>query len=253
MNLGHWQFLTGFFKFSFVKLFISWFAIVPVALYLFRRIPEVVIVSTAPNVEFELQFGLPFNWVILWIASLLFVLAAVLFAVFCPSFIKRHDTYEKYKIVGHSPRWVVWEVHYALESKSKSWLGDYDDTIAMRTRFVQKGLAELVSPTDHPIPKDENSFVSPENDRTVVYFRHGDDVYKMYSKQAPSEEDRRENDIFWELFGYLAKTHPKVRGAIKWLIIVAFFGVAAVVLQNIWFAFEYIWQWLVEDMSTMLA
>lgn len=253
MNLGHWQFLTGFFKFSFVKLFISWFAIVPVVVYLLRELPDVVVVSTAPDVSISLQVGLPFSWIILWAASLLFALSATLFAIFCPSFIKRHDTYEKYKVLGHSPRWVVWEVHYALTSDKKSWFWKYENTKSMRKRFVDKGLAEEANPSDDKLSQNQNSAVFPEGDRSIVYFRHEGKVYRMYSKQAPPDGDERENDIFWELFGYLAKTHPIIRGAIKWLIIFSFFLVAIVVIENIWFAVEYITQWETDAMNITQA
>lgn len=252
MNLGHWQFLTGFYKFSFVKLFISWFAIVPVVLYLFREIPEVIIFSTAPDVYIEIQAGLPFSWTVLWVASLLFALSAALFVFFCPPFIQRHDTFEKYKEFGHSPRWVVSEVAYALNGKGR-WLWNYDKTLQFRKFLVAKSLAIEVSDSDVVIPKGANATVVRKSDRTVVYFHHDDKIYEMFSKQAPPAGDERENDIFWELFEYFAKTHPFVRGLIKFLISASFILVGFIVIQNIWFALEYVIEWLIDAMSTMLA
>ena len=145
----------------------------------------------------------------------------------------------------------MWEVHYALEAAANSWFGKYKDTKPMRDRFVTKGLATLIPDEKNPIPDEQNSCVVVEGDRSTLYFRHDSAVYSMYSKQAPSEDDDRENDIFWELFGYLAKTHPRIRIAIKWSIYLAFLGVVAVVVQNIWFAFEYVCQCSIESMSIM--
>jgi hypothetical protein len=238
MNLGHWQFLTGFFRFSFVKLFISWFAIVPIAIAFLNRIPSVILISTTGQKAFEIQTKLPFSWVILWVASLLFSAAAVLFVLFCPYFIRRHDTFAKYKELGHSPRYIVWEIHYHL----KPWFfgKKYDLSRPLRKRLIDKSLAVPSKATGNIIPNGEVSVVVPGAQATTLYFKDGGTIYEVYSKQAPPQGDTRENDLFWELFGFLAKRWPAVRTTIKWLIRASMLLVAFVVLENIWFAVRYI-------------
>jgi hypothetical protein len=238
MNLGHWQFLTGFFRFSFVKLFISWFALVPVAIAFLRRVPEIIYISPSSQQIIQLQTKLPFNWIILWVASLFFSAAAVLFLVFCPTFIRRHDTFLKYKTLGHSPRWVVWEIHYHLQP----WFFGkrYAISEPLRKRLIDKKLA-LPSKDGAKFLKDgQYSTVVPHADETTLYFREGDTIYEVYSKQAPALTDTRENDLFWELFGFLTKRWPKIRETIKWLIWLSLLLVAFVVAENIWFAVRYI-------------
>ena len=93
MNLGHWQFLTGFFRLAFVKLFISWFAIVPIAVAVLRSIPEVAYIDSNLH-PIALHMELPFSWVILWLASLLFSAAAILPRV-NPSLSPVHASYPR--------------------------------------------------------------------------------------------------------------------------------------------------------------
>lgn len=237
MNLGHWQFLTGFFRLAFVKLFISWFAIVPVAVALLRSIPEVIVVDSGMQ-PIAIHTELPFSWIVLRIASLLFSVAAVLFHGFCPSFIKRHESFEQYKRIGHSPRWIAWELYYHL----KEWgiLKRYKNSESLRRSLVAKALA---------LPSDENPCDLPDNlpacvtkgsSETVLYFKHGSRLYRLSAKQSPSQDDQTENDQFWELFGFLADSYPFVRRLIMYLLIASMSLVAIVIAQNIWFALTYI-------------
>ncbi|MEQ8836544.1 MAG: hypothetical protein RID07_07040 [Lacipirellulaceae bacterium] len=224
----------------------------PIALYIFRYLPSTISISTAPDMILKIDVGLPFNWMILWLSSFLFALSAALFAIFCPSFIKRHDTYTKYKELGHSPRWVIWEVYYALSKKGKfPLLWKYDHTQPMRKRFIDKGLATCCTEVSNKVPEGQNAAVEALSDRTIVYFMHQSQVYEMYSRQAPEADDQRENDIFWELFGYLTKRHPLVRGAINCLIIISFALVFWVFIENVWFTIEYFVEWLDETTSIM--
>lgn len=237
MNLGHWQFLTGFFRLAFVKLFISWFAIVPIAVAILRSIPEVVYIDSTLH-PIALHMELPFSWVILWIASLLFSAAAVLFHLFCPAFIKRHDNFADYKRIGHSSRWIVWEIYYHLNEWGLR--KRYENSAKLRTILITKQLALPASQAECEIPANKNACVNKGPEATTLYFNQGEQLYSTSSMQSPDPTDQRENDLFWELFGFLAGSYPKVRFVIKWLVIVSFLLVGFVILQNIWSAFTYI-------------
>jgi hypothetical protein len=110
----------------------------------------------------------------------------------------------------------------------------------LRKRLIDKKLA-LPSKDGAKFLKDgQYSTVVPHADETTLYFREGDTIYEVYSKQAPALTDTRENDLFWELFGFLTKRWPKIRETIKWLIWLSLLLVAFVVAENIWFAVRYI-------------
>jgi hypothetical protein len=237
MNLGHWQFLTGFFRLAFVKLFISWFAIVPIAVAILKSVPEVVYVDSRLH-PIALHMELPFSWVILWIASLLFSLAAVLYHLFCPAFIKRHESFAEYKKIGHSPRWIVWEIFYHLNKWGLR--KRYANSEKLRSILISKKLATSAAKAACEISPNDNACVHKGPEMTTLYFKQGRDLYAVSSLQSPDPTDQKENDLFWELFGFLAGSYPPVRSAIKWLVIASFLMVAFVVLQNIWSAFTYI-------------
>jgi hypothetical protein len=112
MFLGHWQFFKNFFQIAFMRYLLFWFAIVPIFVKLLSGLPEKL---TIPGTTHFLTFSLPFTWWLLWLASLSYFIAFILFHAFCPQFIKRYPSFTEYKIHGHSPRWIIWEFFFAVE------------------------------------------------------------------------------------------------------------------------------------------
>lgn len=239
MNLGHWQFLTGFFRLGIVRIFISWFALVPLAVAILRSVPKVIYVDSAFH-PVALHMELPFNWITLWIASLFFSAAALLFHVFCPAFIKRHESWEQYKKIGHSPRWIVWELH--LHMQEWGLIKRYDNSRPLREILIEKQLAEVVDVIPCAVKPAKNSCVERRPDGSTLYFQHDGKNYGVRSVQSPEATDQKENDIFWELFGFLAGSHPQIRRTISSFIYISFILVAVVIVENIWSAFTYMAQ-----------
>ena len=112
MFLGHWQFFKDFFKIAFMRYLLFWFAIVPVFVKLLSGLPEKLRI---PGTEHFLSLSLPFTWWLLWLASLCYFIAFVLFHAFCPQFIKRYPSYTEYKIHGSLATMGHWEFYYAVE------------------------------------------------------------------------------------------------------------------------------------------
>jgi hypothetical protein len=221
MFLGHWQFFKDFFQIAFLRYLLFWFAIVPIFVKLLSGLPEKFQI---PGTEHFLSLTLPFTWWLLWLASLFYFIAFVLFHVFCPQFIKRYPSYTEYKNHGHSPRWVIWEFFYAVDGpKSPSnfvvkiwqkiyfYLSPISEADKLFQRVITKKYAEETT---------ENSSVNPlvEKQQTTAFFKSDGKTYKISCNPDSADIAVKENEIFWEVFGHFAKQGSAIRSLISILI-----------------------------------
>lgn len=258
--LQHWQFMRPFFSLTVAKLFITWFAVVPVAAHLLSKAPDTLKFpqscdwtielgpisrsddSPSPALQnwahaqshcsfVEFPIALPFNWQILWFASFLFFIAFAIYWIACPGFIKRYPDYTTYLSTGHAVRWIVWEFHYMDTHKDTT----HRVRNAVERRLIVKNYAEPTSdpPTSEPIITSES---------TYVIFRHDDQNYRFGSPVEAGNGGQRawEQDVFWEVFGGWAKSRQLFALAIRVLVRIAGAITLYVVCENIWAALQYI-------------
>jgi|SRR5581483_8205074 len=246
--LRHWQFMRPLFSMTVAKLFITWFAIVPVAAHLLSKAPDTVKVPQGCTWSIELNptsrsddttkalpqhwgnaqsrctflefpIELPFNWQMLWAASFLFFLAFALYSIACPRFIKRYPDYTSYLSIGHSIRWIVWEFYY-METP-------HHVRSSVEQRLILKKHAE---PTDEaPTPKPVVTA-----DSTYFIFRHENQNYRLGSPIGHVDGQRAwEQDIFWEVFEGWTKSRLLFASAIRWLVMGAAAITVYIVCENI--------------------
>jgi hypothetical protein len=236
MLLGHWQFFKDFFKIGFLRYLLFWFAVVPIFVKLFSGLPEHLKI---PGTEHFLTFSLPFTWWFLWLASLSYFVAFVLFQAFCPQFIKRYPSYTEYKAHGHSPRWVIWEFYYAVEGPGRPtsligrlWKNIYDtvspitqtDKIFERVITKKYALETIEKFTDNP---------QVEENQTTAFFVFQDKEYKIFCDPSTDDIVVKEKEIFWEVFGHFAKQGSGVRALIQILIAITAAFLMIVLIEHI--------------------
>jgi len=253
--------MKNFFSLTIAKLFITWFAVVPIAAHILSNAPDVVKVphnckgavivdfarqatteapgtsAAAPDdqVRFEtlcdfwaIPIGLPFKWELLWLASFLFFLAFAIYMIACPHFVKRFPSYNAYLDVGNSVRWIVWEFYYM-------------NTLPE----VRRSIEERLITKEHALPTNQLATSRPRvtKDDTYLVFEHDGQNYLFGSPKpkVPEDQQRRwEQDVFWEVFEGWTKSRPRFASLIKWLLrgagVLALYAVA----QNIVAALNYI-------------
>jgi hypothetical protein len=253
--------MKQFFSLTIAKLFITWFAVVPIAAHILSNAPHAVKLphnckgavvvdlaretsTDAPNppstarhdqVRFEslcdfwtIPIGLPFKWELLWLASFLFFLAFAVYMIACPYFVRRFPSYSAYLDVGNSVRWIVWEFYHM------NTLPEVRRSIEQRLILKEHAIWTNRDVTPRPCVTKDN---------TYLVFEHGDQKYLFGSPRpnVPEDEQRRwEQDVFWEVFEGWTKSRPLFASLIRWLLRGA--GALAVyaVLQNIVAALYYI-------------
>jgi hypothetical protein len=253
--------MKAFFSLTIAKLFITWFAVVPIAAYILSSAPASVKVphncqwavvvdlvshqapTAAPTpgvahndqVRFEtlcdfweVPIGLPFKWQLLWLASLLFFLAFAIYIIACPNFIRRFPNYTAYADVGNSVRWIVWEFHYM-------------NTLPE----VRRSIEERLITKEHAVPIQQEVTPKPEvtKDNTYLVFKHNGGNYLFASPKpnTPSDDQKAwEQDVFWEVFGGWAKSRVVFASLIRLLLLAAGVLVLFVIAENIIVALSYI-------------
>lgn len=188
---SHWHNLDGYFKPIVTRFFITWFATAPLIASITEKYRDV--------------FILPFDWWILWLASLSYALAFAIHSWKCPQFIKRYPTYLAYKERGHSPRWLVWEFHGCWTEI------DENEREKLENRVIKK---EYATKADDDLTLREGPQISTEG--TSFQFMNDNLNYNLVIKEDAPEDFVR--DFFWEIFGRWTSNNIKFR-MITWLLL----------------------------------
>jgi hypothetical protein len=225
---SHWQFLNAHFKPSLTRFFLSWFALAPVFVKTVEGLPDSFVFSALDN-NFSLSLTLPFSWKMLWWASFFYAVAFVLYALWCPGFIKRYPSYSAYTDRGHSPRWLVWEVFRAWSSLS------CEGRKKIFERLVAKDYAKVEETLLLPFAKPCVS-----KNGTEWAFTHNEKTFVLRIDESLCE--RRQKDLFWEILARYGGSRPPVRLLIWFFLLIAGLLVLWVATQNILFVLNFLFK-----------
>jgi len=236
-----WQFLRDFFGIAYFRLLVTWFAIVPVLVGMFGGLPDVIRIPSVGDEILTIHLALPFKWWILWWSSFLYVLAASLYVLAGPSFIRRNADYAAYKTHKHSPRWIIWEWRNFLNTAGRP--SDVDV-------IIRKGLAEPSVPSVAPSKPDAIRNISDlylwepakDADETWFLFERKGSIYKLGLGGGQDGHELKEEELFWELYGRQANSRPVLKGFIWAALGLAGLLFLTAVGQNIYAVLNYLYR-----------
>src|SRR5688572_30240002 len=104
----HWQWYKDFFNVTVLRYLVTWFAIVPIAASFITNFKPHLKYKDLFEVDFLADTSLPLGLKVLWLSSLFFVIALLLYQWHCPGFIKTYSSFGDYKRHQHSSRWIIW-------------------------------------------------------------------------------------------------------------------------------------------------
>lgn len=231
----HWQSYKSLFNVTIFRYLVTWFAIVPVLAKILSGLPDSVSVMLAPDRIYNFIFELPFTWEYLWIASFCYVIAYILYIIFCPPFVKKYTSYNDYRLEQHSPRWLVW---LSLEVvKDKSQLPKFFARMSTKRYFLPE-----------PTPRDITHLPSArvEINQTKLYFEFENNQYSfgmpildhLQREDAPLTTIA-EREVFWEVFGRFSSSKKAARYSIIVLLYLSVIFFSIVFAQHIWEGIEY--------------
>lgn len=227
----HWQWYKNFFNVTVLRYLVTWFAIVPIAAKLFASFNPHIKFKDYLEIDFLTNASLPSSLQILWLSSLFFVIALLLYQVFCPNFIKTYSSFGDYKHHQHSPRWIIWEAMKVLNDK--------DEIGKLFERLNEKKmLTELTSEV-------KTNEVKVETNQTVAYFTHNSKSYSLslpilnLDKVEEESTKNAEQEIFWEIFGRFSSSKKYWRLTIIVLLIISLILFLITLAEHIWTGLQY--------------
>ncbi len=225
----HWQWYRDFFNIAVFKYLVTWFAVVPIAAKILSRLPKEIHFTE----KYIITLQLPFKWECLWLSSVFFMCAYILYIVFCPSFIKKYFSLKNYLEYEHSPRWLPWEAKKLV--KEESILDDFIN------RMSSKG---YLSTIDNPVIEPK---VDVGKEQSKLFFSHKESnyVFAMPLLDASKNEDEVKTriavrEIFWEIFGRFSSSKPIARSIIRVLLLISLVFFSIAFFQSIITAIEYL-------------
>lgn len=239
----HWQQYKQLFQISVLRYLVSWFAFVPIVASLFSLIPQKIQIKILNNsIEYFISLKLPFDWKLLWLSSFFFVTAFLLRLIFCPSFVRKYNSYREYKNQENSPRYIVWEARKCLIKKNPKFIErllkkKYFEEVPQET-FIQK-LAEFHRKPCQKANREIEYFALVEESQTSLFYRFRDACYKLSMPQMREgntdfeKTDYYEKDLFWEIFGNYSSAKPLIRFLVSLFLFISAILFSIVLLQNI--------------------
>lgn len=222
----HWQWYRVYFQLNVFRYFMIWFAIVPFIAVLFGGINQTIKIGMWET-TIHLHEKLPFNWELIWFASILFIIAWVFYIYFCPIFIRNYPTLTDYLKHGHSPRWLVWESQKIIEDSD------------LLPKFFQRMYEKKYVIDVNDVGANKLNYPIVTKDSTIIYFEHKS---KYYSFSMPLYDEKEYSiqrteiavtEIFWEIFGRYSSSHKNIRLTILILFSISLSMVAITIGQNI--------------------
>jgi len=227
-----WQWFRDFFSITIFKYFVTWFALVPVFAKILQKLPKEIIIPLEKN-SYIITLQLPFKWEILWVSSLFFIIAFILYKIFVPNFITKYFSLKYYKEFEHSPRWLVWEAKNIINSKT--------DLSKFVKRMFDKKYLTISTCVIEQTPE-----VIVQEKQTILYFNFDNKNYEFALPILTNETEDKEKteiavrEIFWEIFGRFSSSKVFVRGLIHFLLLLSLITFSITFIQSICTGISYL-------------
>lgn len=192
--IPRWETYKDIYQITIFRYLVLWFSLVPVISGIVSQLPSPLIFNLGGH-PLQLELTLPFNWQILWLSSLFFVISLLLYQIYCPKFIKKYNNYGDYLAYHHDFRWMTWEAKILL--KKNIGVSKFTD------RIKTKGYASEVKSTDGKGLLEP--FVTEKT--TDVYFVSDNKTYRLslpHYTEINSEsvlDPFADKGMFYEVFG----------------------------------------------------
>ncbi len=210
--------------------------------------PATTIVALMPILQ-QLSDRVPISvenaW-LLWYSSLSFAVTFIIVRFQAPGFIQDFADYSAYKSQGHSHRWLLWRLKFALHTAH-----DRDDLLG---ELIRKDLGiPYVSLTDAQKERFKNPPEWPENGKSVgeeklgyidelfpagrdmcLYFWKGDVRHILPIEETGDPCGYRQKELFWIIYTDQAKARPRWRATAWVFIYLAFLLLGLSFINNVW-------------------
>ena len=235
MNIDRWEEYQTFFQLIILRYLVVWFSLVPIVAGFVSQLPDPLPINLS-GVRHEIELTLPFNWQVLWISSLFFVIALGIYKAFCPKFIHKYNNFSDYCSYKHHPRWLAWEAHSLLK------IANNKQKQKLRDRLLEK---KYISKLNENIDADLCDKPSVKEFQTVISFKVDGTSYELGMPIiGNSASDESEKDVFYELFGRYSESRWFARILIKISLVISLILFLVVLAQHIYAGASFACVWV---------
>lgn len=232
-----WENYITFFDIQIFRYLLMWFSLVPIIAGLIGQLPTPLPISIS-GVVYKIELTLPFSWQLLWLSSFSFVIAFIIYKLWCPDFIIKYNSYSDYLARSHDRRWLSWESYYMWTYISEEQKQKFLD-VALRKEFAEM----LDDAVDFSF--DKKPIV--EKEQTVFYFKHQEKKYKLASPSLKQgiDNENQQCGLFYEIFGRYTSSKIGIRFVIFLLLFLSLLLFSLAFIQHICRGWEFVYKWLV--------
>ena len=236
IKADRWEEYKKFFHITIFRYLVLWFSVVPVVAGLVVQLPS-PLKFQIDGKAYEIYLSLPFHWQLLWVSSLFFVIALFIYALRCPRFIHKYNTYKDYESFSHDARWMSWEASYLIAEANDQ---QKDKLIK---RLVTKKYLSVLTVDDNFSASSEPQV---EEKQTVLYFEHNGKKCKLGMPVLVDDEivQGSEKGVFYELFGRYSESRELERKSIKVLLVLSSVLFLVVFLEHLFYGLSYVYCWV---------
>jgi len=242
-KVWRWERYKVFFQITIFKYFVLWFSVVPFLAVLLAQMPEQIDLNIGGKV-IPIKPELPFSWQLLWLSSLFFVVALIIYFFACPEFIKKYNNYGEYLTYHHDYRWMSWEACELLKHKI--------DRDKFTSRLLTKKFAKEIDSDAMEKMFDANTLKKPiVNEKTTdFYYENKGKFYKLsfpkYTKESNEYviDPYADKGMFFEIFGRYSASKTFARAIIFILLSISFVLFFIVLVQHIFHGAIFFLEWV---------
>lgn len=227
-----WEIYKDLFHITVFRYLVLWFSVVPLIASLLQGLRKPLELTLGGH-AFTLALALPFSWELLWVSSLLFIVALMIYQLRCPAFVKKYNNFADYLAYQHDSRWLAHETRFLIRANVDV---DKFTEVLLKKRFAQI--------REEPIDEARNPSV--EELQTVFRYTHDGKTIVvaspvMHDGKLTSDADR---GLFWEIFARYSGSRAYARLAILVLLTVSGLTFLVVLLQHMCYGTSYVLDWV---------
>jgi hypothetical protein len=236
MKVSRWEEYKEFFQINIFRYLVLWFSIVPIIAGFVEQLPSPLPITIGGKTH-EIELLLPFNWQLLWISSFFFMLAFIIYIVFCPKFIRKYNSYKDYQALSHDARWIVWEARNLLAKVNNQQKDKLIERLITKKYLLELTDIKEFIKSSKPVVKEK---------QTILYFEHKDKKYKLGIPILGRDDkiEHSEKGVFYELFGRYSESKKIARIAILVFLILSFVFFLLVLLKHMYSGSLFIYPWI---------
>lgn len=118
MNLPKWEQINELGKLKIFRIAMVFFVLMPIFVRLFEHVPKQIYLLIQDK-PYLIELTLPFNWFLLYIASLLITIGSIAYHLFCPKIITLFSDYHDFYKSGMTKSFLYRELKNCISKKDR--------------------------------------------------------------------------------------------------------------------------------------